>query len=64
MFLKFLFTFVLFKARNAELSIDAQMINPPPSYETLVKDGYIVIAKNDIMIAPVHDEKKEKVVAA
>ena len=36
----------------------------PPSYETLVKDGYIVIAKNDIMIAPVHDEKKEKLVVA
>jgi hypothetical protein len=35
----------------------------PPSYETLVKDGYIVIAKND-MIAPVHDEKKEKLVIA
>jgi len=52
------------KARNAELSIDAQMVTPPPSYETLVKDGYIVIAKNDIMIAPVHDEKKEKLVDA
>lgn len=50
------------KARNAEVCVDAQM-TAPPSYETLVKDGYIVIAKNDT-IAPVHDEKKEKLIIA
>jgi len=50
------------KARNVEVCVDSQM-SGPPSYETLVKDGYIVIAKNDT-IAPVHDEKKEKLVMA
>lgn len=35
----------------------------PPSYETLIKSGYIVVAENYI-IPSVHDEKKEKVFSA
>ena len=32
----------------------------PPSYETLIKNGFIVVDANDVVIAPVHEEKKEK----
>lgn len=42
----------------AELTVDESMTSPP-SYETLVKNGYIVVDAND-MVAPVH-EKKEKI---
>lgn len=34
----------------------------PPSYETLIKSGYIVVADN--YLAPLHDEKKEKIFLA
>jgi hypothetical protein len=35
----------------------------PPSYETLIKSGYIVEADN-YMAPPLNDEKKEKIFAA
>lgn len=44
----------------AQLSAEEPMSNPP-SYETLVKNGYIVVDANDVVMAPVHGEmKKEK----
>ncbi len=43
-----------------QLNAEEPMSNPP-SYETLVKNGYIVVDANDVVMAPVHGEmKKEK----
>jgi len=63
-FISFFYILAVIKHKKAQknaaqLSADMPAANPP-SYETLVKNGYIVVDANDIVIAPVHEEKKEK----
>lgn len=48
---------------NPEATENGDFTNlDPPSYETLIKSGYIVVADN--YLAPLHDEKKEKIFLA